>query len=83
MINYLKEKKEIDHIILLLRFGERLTNEKKQYLELLGKIFTPSEFFSHLSIIFTDYHYNNPRKKRIYIEEINLILRNIFNISKE
>ena len=45
LVNYLKNKKQIDYILLLLKFGERLTGETKKYLLDLGKIFTPIEFY--------------------------------------
>ena len=45
LVEYLKEKKEIDAIILLLKFGERLNNDTKEYFKTLANIFTPHEFF--------------------------------------
>ena len=87
MINYLKPKKEIDYILLLFKFGERITNSIKNYLKLLAKLFTPNEFFCHLSIIFTHFPCHskkkNNRNKERYIKEINIILRNIFNLTLE
>ena len=50
MANYQREKKEIDHILLILKFGVRLTNNGKNYFKLLAKIFTSAEFFNHLII---------------------------------
>ena len=68
MVNYQKEKKEIDHI---LKFGVRLTNNVKNYFKLLAKIFTPAEFFNHLTIIFTQFQIQIKKKviklKKIYI----------------
>ena len=63
LVKYLKEKKEIDYILILLKFGERLTNVKRKYLENLGKIFTTNEFYHHLCVIFTKYPVENPKKK--------------------
>ena len=63
MVNYLKEKKEIDHILLILKFGKRLTSDVKNYFNLLAKIFTPSEFFNHLTIIFTQLQIQTKKKK--------------------
>ena len=54
-VKYLVIKKEIDYIILVLKFGERLNGETKQFIETLSNIFAPYEFFSHLFIIFTRY----------------------------
>ena len=84
LVEYLKEKKEIDYIIFILKFGERLTNETKEYLKALSKIFTPREFYFHLCVVFTKYPINPTKKeenqKIIFIKEINKILRDIFNI---
>ena len=87
MINYLKEKKEIDHILLILRYEQRLTNSDKNYFNLLAKTFTSSEFFHHLSIIFTNFPIHPKKRdinmKQTYIAQINSILRNSFNLEKE
>ena len=53
LVNYLREIKEINNIFLLLTFGERLSNSSREYIKKLGKIFTPMEFYNHLTIIFT------------------------------
>ena len=86
LINHLKLVKQIDYIILLLRFNERLTNTTREYIETLGKIFTPNEFFKHLCIFFTKFPLN-PRKKQInlkavYSQEMNKILIEIFNLNE-
>jgi len=44
-VKYLVIKKEIDYIILVLKFGERLTGETKQFIETLSNIFAPLNFF--------------------------------------
>ena len=62
LINYLKEKKTIDYIILILKFGERVTCETRDYLKTLGKLFTPIEFYSHLCVFFTKFP-KNPSEK--------------------
>ena len=84
LVNYLKNKKQIDYILLLLKFGEKLTGETKRYLLDLGKIFTPSEFYYHLCIIFTKYPIK-PKKKDIktrdlFIKEINETLKESFKL---
>ena len=84
LVNYLKNKKQIDYILLLLKFGEKLTGETKKYLLDLGKIFTPSEFYYHLCIIFTKYPIK-PKKKDIktrdlFIKEINETLKESFKL---
>ena len=87
LVNYLKTRKEIDFILLLLKFGERLTNQTIDYLNNLGKIFTSSEFYFHLCVIFTKYPVK-PKKKEIktrdlFVDEINEVLKNSFKIDKE
>ena len=87
LVNYLKTRKEIDFILLLLKFGERLTNQTIDYLNNLGKIFTSSEFYFHLCVIFTKYPIK-PKKKDIktrdlFVDEINEVLKNSFKIDKE
>ena len=84
LVNYLKNKKQIDYILLLLKFGEKLTGETKRYLLDLGKIFTPSEFYYHLCIIFTKYPIK-PKKKDVLtrdllIKEINETLKESFKL---
>ena len=84
LVNYLKTKKQIDYILLLLKFGEKLTGETKRYLLDLGKIFTPSEFYHHLCIIFTKYPIK-PKKKDaltrdLLIKEINETLKESFKL---
>ena len=84
LVNYLKYKKEIDYIILLLKFNERVTKETREYIETLGKIFTPGEFYTHLCVLFTKFPANPSKKetkiKNQSIQEINEILRETFNI---
>ena len=86
LIDFIKEKESIDYISLLLKFGERITNETKKYLETLGKIFTAREFYTHLCVFFTKFPVK-PKKKDLTlrqetIEEINKILKGIFQIDK-
>lgn len=88
LVNYLRDKKEIDYILLLLKFGERLTNVTKNYLENLGKIFTPNEFYHHLCVIFTKFPVEKPKKKDKetkdkFKKEINETLKMSFKLSKE
>ena len=84
LVNYLKNKKQIDYILLLLKFGERVTNDTRDYIKTLGKIFTPSEFYNHLSVIFTKFPIkpskNEEKIKKQSIEEINIVIKNSFNI---
>ena len=86
LVNYLKILKNLHYIILVLKFGERLTSDTRQYIETLGKIFTTSEFFCHLCIVFTKFP-NEPSEKDLktmdkFNSEINKLLRKIFKIDK-
>ena len=86
LVNYLKDKKSIDYIILVLKFNERVTKETREYINILGKIFTPGEFYTHLCVLFTKFPINPSKKdnkiKNKSIEEINVILKETFNINK-
>ena len=83
---YLREKKELDYILLLLRFENRVTGQTKKFIETLSNIFAPFEFFSHLSIIFTRSPINpdddeiEERKK--YSLEIGEIIDEIFKLNE-
>ena len=46
LINYLKNKNQINYILLLLKFIERLTDETKKYLLDLGKKFLLSFMYN-------------------------------------
>ena len=87
LIDFIKKKESIDYITLLLKFGEKITNETKKYLETLGKIFTAGEFYTHLCVFFTKFP-TKPKKKDSKLKdetkkEINEILKEIFHIDKE
>ena len=45
-----------------IKFNERLTKETREYIEILGKILTPGEFYTHLCVFFTKFP-ANPSKK--------------------
>ena len=86
LINYIKKKEEIDYIVLLLKFGERMSGCTREYLNTLGKIFTADEFYKHLCVFFTKFPLK-PKKKEIElkeknIKEINRILKEIFEIEE-
>ena len=86
LIDFIKKKESIDYISLLLKYGERITNETKKYLETLGKIFTAREFYTHLCVFFTKFPIKPKKKDRELreetIKEINEILKEIFQIEK-
>ena len=87
LIDFIKKKESIDYITLLLKFGEKITNETKKYLETLGKIFTAGEFYTHLCVFFTKFPTKPKKKDRALKDEtkkeINEILEEIFHIDKE
>ena len=84
--DFLKLKEQINYIILLLNYYDRLENNTKKYIEILGKIFTPKEFYTHLCIFFT--HLPDKITKKVKEkkseakEEINEILKEIFDIKE-
>lgn len=86
LVEFLKTKQQIEYIILLLKFNERVTKDTRNYIETLGKIFTPAEFYSHLCVFFTKYPIHASKKeekiKKKSIEEINNILKQTFNVNK-
>ena len=87
LIDFIKKKESIDYITLLLKFGEKITNETKKYLETLGKIFTAGEFYTHLCVFFTKFPTKPKKKDRALKDEtkkeINEILKEIFHIDKD
>ena len=87
LVDYLKSVKQIDYILLLLSFGERLTNNTKEYINKLSNIFTPMKFYNHISIIFTkspeisnEISKKNAKKYKIIKEEITKILKEAFDV---
>ena len=87
LVEYLKKKASIDFILLLLKFGERVDGDTRDYIKTLGKIFTPPEFYNHLSVIFTKFPVKPSKKeekiKNQSIEEINKIIKNSFNLDSD
>ena len=82
---YLREKKELDYILLLFRFEDRVTGQTKKFIETLSNIFAPFEFFSHLSIIFTrsptDPDDDEIEERKKYSLEIGEIIDKIFKLN--
>ena len=83
---YLKSKGYISYIILLLNYEDRLQKDTRDYIETLGKIFTPKEFYTHLCVIFTHLPEKQNRKvkekKSENKKEIGKILRETFDIKE-
>ena len=86
LVDYLIKKGEIDYIILLLKFGDKYTNNTREYIDTLAKIFTPTEFFRHLCVIFSHFPIKPKKKdiskKEIFINEIKNILTQSFNMQQ-
>ena len=84
--NFLKVKAQIDYIILLLNFEDRLSNNTKEYIKTLGRIFTAKEFYTHLCIIFSHLPPKENKKvkekKKLYKEEVSKTIREMFNIKE-
>ena len=83
---YLHSKEHIHYIILLLNYEDRLQKDTREYIETLGKIFTPKEFYTHLCVIFTHLPEKEntkvKEKKRKNKEEICKILKKTFDIKE-
>ena len=82
--DYLKKKNQIDHIILLLNYDNRLEKNTREYIQTLGKMFTPKEFYTHLSVVFTHLPEKENKKvkekKELIKDEVCNILKEIFDI---
>ncbi len=87
LVKYLKNKKEINQILLILSFENRLTSDTKKYLKILSWIFTPIQFMTNLMIIFTHYPDNpddeDKNKFNLLKNEICEELNKIFEIPNE
>ena len=83
---FLREKKELDYLLLLLRFEDRVTGPTKKFIETLANIFAPVEFFSHLSIVFTrspiDPDDEELEQRKKYSLEIGQIIDEIFKLDE-
>ena len=74
LVKYLRNKKEINQILLILSFEDRLRGNTKKYLKFLSWIFTPIQFMKNLMIIFTHYP-DNPDEDDI--NNFNLLKKEI------
>ena len=85
-VTFLREKKELDYLLLLLRFEDRVTGPTKKFIETLANIFAPVEFFSHLSIVFTrspiDPDDEELEQRKKYSLEIGQIIDEIFKLDE-
>ena len=87
LVKYLRNKKEINQIFLVLSFENRFTGDTKKFLSILGWIFTPIQFMINLMIIFTHYpdkpDEDDINKFTLLEKEINEELNKIFEIPIE
>ena len=85
--DFLRTKEQIDFIILLLNYDDRLQSDTKDYIKTLGNIFTPKEFYTHFFIIFTHSPLKESKKnqetKKKHMNEIIVIMNDIFKIKKQ
>ena len=85
LVDKLKEKKAIDLFILVFKFTQdRIDKQTKDYIKLIANTFTPTEFYNHLAIIFTQYPQNpdddDKRRKEMKTSEIIRIIKNIIGL---
>lgn len=84
--NYLRPKSQIDYIILVLNYEERLQKDTRDYIKILGDMFTTKEFYTHFCVVFTHLPEKENKKvkekKEKHREEINNIINEIFGIKK-
>ena len=84
---YLRTKKELNQILLVLSFQDRFSRDTREYLKILSWIFTPKQFMTNLMIIFTHYPENpdeeDLNKYQLFKKEINEELNKIFEIPSE
>ena len=86
---FLREKKEIDYIIILMDLHLRLSI--KEYIKFLSNLFNPTEFFTHLCFVFTHSWFKDieqeikkkETKKNYLIKEIGNIINDNANIKEK
>ena len=82
---YLRPKSQIDYIILLLNYEERLQKNTRDYIKILGDMFTPREFYTHFCVVFSHLPEKENKKvkekKQMHKEEVNNIINEIFGIN--
>ena len=86
--DFLKSKKEIDYIIILLKIECRITILTREYIKCLCNLFNPTEFFTHLCFVFTHSRFDDKEekmesKKNWLIKEISNIVNDNANIKEK
>ena len=84
LIEKLREKKTIDLFLLVFNFTGRIDQTTRDYIKFISNTFTPTEFYNHLAIIFTNYREKPTKKDKdkldIKVEEIKNLLKEIIGI---
>ena len=84
LIEKLREKKTIDLFLLVFNFTGRIDQTTRDYIKLISNTFTPTEFYNHLVVIFTNYRENPTEKEKkkldIKVGEIKNLLKEIIGI---
>ena len=84
---FLRTKEQIDYIILLLSFSDRLQKDTRDYIKTLGNMFTLGEFYSHFCVVFSRAPLKETKKnkeaKKQHREEVAEIINQIFGINDE
>ena len=73
LIEKLKEKKTIDYFFLVFNSTARLEGPHKKYIKMISETFTPNEFYSHLTIIYTHYPASKKEEKKVETKKKEII----------
>ena len=84
LIEKLREKKTIDLFLLVFNCTGRIDQTTRDYIKLISNTFTPTEFYNHLVVIFTNYKKNPTKKEKNKLDkkvgEIKDLLKEIIGI---
>ena len=84
LIEKLREKKTIDLFLLVFNFTGRIDQATRDYIKFISNTFTPTEFYNHLAVIFTNYREKPTKKDKdkldIKVGEIKNLLKEIIGI---
>ena len=84
LIEYLRKKESISLFMIVINFTQRLDEKTREYISFISETFTPTEFYNHLVIVFTNYK-ENPSKKdkeklNERVNEIQVILQELIGV---